>query len=84
MINGKTIAIAIEDTLQHSLAANALSNSLSGFNFDQVLIYSDLKDKWGNQDVIQIKPIKKISEYNDLIIHQSIDLHCDYVLISPP
>ena len=58
MINGKTIAIAIADTLQHSLAANALYNSLSGFNFDQVLIYSDLKDKWGNQDVIQIKPLK--------------------------
>jgi len=82
MINGKSIAIAIVDTHQHTLAANALFHSIANFEFDQVLIYSDSDAFWGPHQIIKIDPIKSISEYNEIIIKRlPLDLICDYVLV---
>ena len=82
MINNKSIAIAIVDTHQHKLAANALYHSVANFPFDQVLIYSDIDSFWAPFHIIKIDPIKSISEYNEIIIKRlSYDLICDFVLI---
>jgi len=50
MINNRTIALAIVDTQQHILAANALYNSISDIEFDQVLIYSNNDSFWGGYE----------------------------------
>ena len=82
MYKNKSIAIAIVDTMQHTLAANALYNSLSGFQFDQVLIYSNIQSHWGHHQINLIEPIHNINEYNEIIIQQlPRDLLCDFVLI---
>lgn len=82
MKNTKSIAIAIADTQQHTLAANALFNSISQTNFDQVIIFSDKEEYWGGFNITKIPPIKSIKEYNKIILKElSIALKSDYVLI---
>lgn len=82
MTDNRNIAIAIVDTQQHNLAANALFNSISKFNFEQIIIYSDHTEAWGGKRVNKINPIKSINEYNKIIIKDlSRDLNCDHVLI---
>lgn len=82
MINDKSIAIAIVDTQQHTLAANALFNSISNFPFDQILIYSDSEHPWNGHKINKIETIRSIHEYNKIILKKiACDLKCDYVLI---
>jgi hypothetical protein len=82
MINNKTIAVAIIDTSQHILAANALINSVSNFKFDQILIYSDKHEPWCGLEVQIIEKIKTIQKYNEIVLKDLIhDLRADYVLI---
>lgn len=82
MIAGKSVAIAIVDTQQYTLAANALFNSIGNLAFDQILIYSDKEAYWGGNEVIKINKITKIEEYNEIILKKLPEnLNCDFVLI---
>lgn len=65
--NSKSVAVVIVDTSQHTLANNALLQSMRGFDFQQVLIFSDSQRHWGELPIIQISQIRDLSQYNHLI-----------------
>jgi hypothetical protein len=63
----KSISLVIIDTTQHALARNALIHSIKSFKFDQILIFSDKQNQWGNNEIIEINEIKNINEYNKIV-----------------
>lgn len=81
-VQGKSVAVAIIDTSQHVLARNALENSLKAFDFQQVLILSDVQAPWGNHPVVNIQPINSLAEYNHLVTFElPRHLNADFCLI---
>lgn len=82
MINRPSIAIAIIDTDQYQLALSALNHSLNGFEFNQVLIFSDDEKMWGGRQIVQIEKIESINQYNWIVTQLLPNkLTCDFVLI---
>jgi Protein of unknown function (DUF5672) len=77
------LAIAIADTDQHVLAAQALTQTLRGVEPAQVLVFSDRPDPWpGGCDWIRIDPIRRIDTYNRLITADLAEhLRADHVLV---
>ena len=63
-----TVAFVIVDTLQHTLAHNALLHSLRAFEPHQVLIFSDRQAPWGDLPIIPTPALAGTDDYNRLIV----------------
>jgi hypothetical protein len=78
----RNIAAVIADTDCHVLALNALHNSISRFDVQQVIVYSDRPEAWGGYPVIQIPKLTSVEAYNALIVKRlPEDLRCDHALV---
>lgn len=76
------IAAVIVDTDCHTLAYNALFQSVSRFDVRQVIVYSDRPDAWPGYSVTPIAPLTSIADYNTLIIKRlAEDLRCAHALV---
>lgn len=78
----RSIAVVIVDTDCHALAFNALHQSVTQFDVQQVIIFSDKPEAWPGYPVIRINPIASIEAYNQLITKRlAEELICDHALI---
>lgn len=64
------ISLVIIDTEVYELALRAIRESISRFDFSEVLIFSDNPNKWPGFSIIQIPKIQNFYEYNNLVINQ--------------
>lgn len=77
-----SIAFVIADTLNHTLARNALTHSIQAFDPNQVLIFSDNQAAWGNFPIVQTPTLNSVDDYNRLIIHKLPEyLNSDFCII---
>lgn len=77
-----SISVVIVDTDCHALAFNALHQSVTQFDVQQVIIFSDRPEAWPGYPVICIDPITSIEAYNQLITKRlAEELICDHALI---
>ena len=65
---GHTIGYVLADTHYHTLAHNALSNSLAKFPSDDVLVFTDRPEFWHGYRHRTIDRIASIEDYNRTII----------------
>jgi len=63
----KTLSLVIVDTDAHILSKAAVDISLSRHNFDDVLIFSDTKEIWGEHEVIIIPKLSSMRDYNNTL-----------------
>ena len=68
-----TITAVIYDTDCHVLANKALEQSLQYFKFDDVLIFSDKQEPWGNKKVNMVETITKKGQYDNFVINELPD-----------
>ena len=57
----------IADTDSHVLANEAVKRCMKSLKFDDVIIFSDRDDCWGNHTVHKIDKIQSVGEYNRLM-----------------
>jgi hypothetical protein len=78
----RSIAAVIADTDCHVLAYNALHNSVSRFEVQQVIVFSDRPEAWPGYPVITIPKLRSVAEYNALIVKRlAEELRCDHALV---
>lgn len=63
----------IYDTDSHVLANEALETSIKSFNFDDVLIFSDRQDAWGDKKVNLVETLTKKGQYDNFMLNKLPD-----------
>jgi hypothetical protein len=64
----KSVSLVIIDTENYILANEALERSISQFNFKEILIFTDIPEKWKSGKIIEINKIKSIFDYNRFLL----------------
>lgn len=69
----KSLTAVIYDTDCHVLANRALETCLQNFKFDEVLIFSDQQEPWGNKKVTMVDTIVQKGQYDNFVLNQLPD-----------
>lgn len=76
------VSLIIIDTDVYKLAYRALKESISKFDFDEILIFSDNPEEWPGQQIILIPKINNFFQYNNFVINELIKyLKNDYFIL---
>ncbi len=78
-----TISLVIIDTESYELANRSIRTSISQFDFNEILIFTDDETKWSSGKIIKIEKITEINQYNKIILKDlHIYLNSDFALIT--
>ena len=55
------------DTMNYELSLYALERSQERFPVGNILIFSDIADKWSDLDVVLIPEIRSLEDYNKIV-----------------
>ena len=78
-----TVSLFLIDTSAPVLAKAALDLSVSQFQFDRVVVFTDTPQYYPGVQVVQIPAMTSSEQYSNLVIHQVPDhLETDFVLIA--
>jgi len=65
-----SLTAVIYDTDCHVLANRALDNCIKNFKFDEVVIFSDQQEAWGDKKITMVDPISKLGQYDNFVLNQ--------------
>ena len=64
------ITYVIIDTMNYELSSYALERSQQRFPVENILIFSDIADKWSDRDVVLISEIQSLEDYNRIVFFE--------------
>jgi hypothetical protein len=77
-----SVGLVIVETASYVLANNAIQHCINGFDFDQVLIFTDQPGYWPKYQTVVIPKISGVDDYNCIILEELPKaISVDFVLI---